>query len=79
MSKAGITRAIDKENTWAVQAITTLITKTAMLLITPIWPMTTLAGAAEREFAIFITLGVRNDAPKPDIVKLIDRLTNISI
>ena len=41
--------------------------------------MTTLAGDAEREFAIFMTLGVRNDAPKPDIVKLIDRITSISI
>ena len=41
--------------------------------------MTTLAGALERELAIFITLGARNEVPKPATVKLMHNTTKISI
>ena len=50
-----------------------------MLLMTPSCPITTLAGALERELAIFITLGARNEVPKPATVKLMHNTTNISI
>jgi len=50
-----------------------------MLLMTPSCPITTLAGAFERELAIFITLGARNEEPKPAMVKLMHNKSNISI
>ena len=53
--------------------------KTAMLFTTPRCPITTLAGDAERELAIFITLGARNDEPKPATVKVMHKTTNESI
>ena len=50
-----------------------------MLFITPRCPITTLAGDVERELAIFITLGARNEEPKPAMVKLMHNMSNISI
>ena len=52
---------------------------TAMLLITPIWPIMTLDGDFERVFAAFITLGARNEEPKPANVKLMHKIANDNI
>jgi len=67
--------AIDSDVACAVQAITHRITKTSAMLITPIWPITTLDGNFERVFPAFITDGPRNDEPRPASVKLIERMT----
>jgi len=48
---------------------------TKIMLITPIWPITTLDGNFERVFAAFITDGPKNEEPRPAIVKLIERIT----
>jgi hypothetical protein len=45
------------------------------MLITPIWPTTTLEGNFERVFAAFMTEGPKNEEPKPARVKLIERIT----
>ena len=50
-----------------------------MLFMTPSCPITTLAGDAERELAISMTAGARNDEPKPANVKLMHKMNNISI
>ena len=50
-------KAIDRDVASAVQAITHRITKIKQILITPIWPITTLAGKRDRELAAFIMLG----------------------
>jgi hypothetical protein len=45
------------------------------MLMTPIWPITTLDGNFERVFAAFIIDGPKKDEPSPAIVKLIERIT----
>lgn len=45
------------------------------MLITPIWPITTLAGNCERAFAATITDGPKNEDPNPAIVKVTERMT----
>ena len=70
-NKAGINKARESEKTCAVQAITNLKIQTAMLFMTPIWPITTLDGELERIFAAFMMLGPKNDEPRPAIVKVI--------
>ena len=45
------------------------------MLITPIWPITTLEGNLERVFAAFMTDGPKNEEPRPATVKLIERIT----
>ena len=49
------------------------------MLMTPIWPITTLDGNFERVFAAFMTEGPKKDEPKPAKVKLIERImiTNV--
>jgi len=42
--------------------------------MTPIWPITTLDGNFDREFAAFITEGAKKDEPNPAKVKLIDKM-----
>ncbi len=71
--------AIESDVTCAVQAITQRITKTRAILITPIWPITTLEGNFERVFAAFITDGPKKDEPSHAIVKLIERITRTTI
>ena len=68
-------KAIDSEVACAVQAIIQRITKTKQILITPIWPITTLAGKRDLAFAAFIMLGPRKDEPIPAKVKEIERIT----
>ena len=51
----------------------------AMMLTTPICPMTTLEGELERAFAAVMTLGARKDDPKPAMVKLIHNIVNEKI
>ena len=50
-------------------------TNTNEILMTPIWPITTLEGNLERVFAAFMTDGPKNEEPRPAIVKLIERIT----
>lgn len=45
-----------------------------MMLMTPIWPITTLDGNFERVFAAFMTEGPKKDEPKPAKVKLMERM-----
>ncbi len=49
------------------------------MLMTPIWPITTLDGNFERVFAAFITDGPKKDEPSPAIVKVIERMTSTSV
>ena len=49
------------------------------MLITPIWPITTLAGNCERAFAATMTDGAKNEDPKPAIMKVIERMTSTSV
>ena len=50
-----------------------------MMLITPIWPITTLDGNFDRVFAAFMTDGPKKEEPKPAIVKLIERITSTAV
>jgi hypothetical protein len=47
--------------------------------MTPIWPRTTLEGNFERVFAAFITDGPKKDEPRPEIVKLIQRIMRTAV
>ena len=49
------------------------------MFITPIWPITTLDGNFERVFAAFITDGPKKDEPRPEIVKLIQRIIRTAV
>ena len=49
------------------------------MLITPIWPITTLAGNCERAFAATMTDGAKNEDPKPAIMKVIERMASTSV
>ena len=49
------------------------------MLMTPIWPITTLDGNFERVFAAFITDGPKKEEPRPAKVKLIERITMTSV
>jgi hypothetical protein len=53
--------------------------KTKMMLITPIWPITTLDGNFERVFAAFITEGPKNEEPSPATVKLTERIIRTKV
>jgi len=66
--------AIDSDVACAVQAIIHRITNAKTMLMTPIWPITTLDGNFERVFATFKTDGPKKDEPNPAIVKLIERM-----
>ena len=74
---AGIHSAIDNEVASAVQAITHRMRKTKQMFITPIWPITTLAGNRDLELAAFIMLGPKKEDPKPAHVKVIERMTMV--
>lgn len=71
-------KAIDSDVASAVHAITHRTTNTKQILTTPIWPITTLAGKRDLEFAAFIMLGPRNEEPMPVKVKLIERIINVT-
>ena len=65
--------AIDSEVASAVHAITHRITNTKQIFITPICPITTLAGNRDLELAAFIMLGPKKDEPMPAHVNEIER------
>lgn len=71
---AGIHSAIDKEVASAVHAITHRMRKTKQMFITPIWPITTLAGNRDLELAAFIVLGPKKEDPIPAHVKVTERI-----
>jgi hypothetical protein len=71
----GIHKATDSEVASAVQAITQRITNTKQIFMTPIWPITMLAGNRDLEFAAFIMLGPKKEEPMPANVKDIERMT----
>ncbi len=49
------------------------------MFITPICPITTLAGNRDLELAAFIMLGPRKEEPMPAIVKEIERITMVKV
>jgi hypothetical protein len=65
---------MDNEVACAVHAITQRTTNTNEILMTPIWPITTLDGNFERVFAAFMTDGPKNEDPKPAMVKLMESM-----
>ena len=69
---------MDSDVACAVQAIIHRTTNTKQMFITPIWPITTLAGKRDLAFAAFIILGPRNDEPSPAKVKEIERIAMIN-
>ena len=73
-------KAIAREVACAVHATIHRITNTKQILMTPIWPITTLEGRLERVFAAFITDGPKNEEPRPAKVKEAERIimTNVS-
>ena len=72
-------KAIDRDVASAVQAITHRITKIKQILITPIWPITTLAGKRDLEFAAFIMLGPKKEDPMPAIEKETERIMIVRV
>jgi len=72
-------KAIDRDVASAVHAITHRITKIKQILITPIWPITTLAGKRDRELAAFIMLGPKKEDPMPAIEKEIERIMMVRV
>jgi hypothetical protein len=72
-------KAIDSDVASAVHAITQRITNTKQILITPIWPITTLAGNRDLALAAFIMLGPKKDDPIPAHVKDIERIMIVRV
>jgi hypothetical protein len=74
---AGIHSAIDNEVASAVHAIIHRMRNTKHMFITPIWPITTLAGNRDLEFAAFMMLGPKKEDPNPAHVNVIERMTRV--
>jgi hypothetical protein len=55
------------------------MTNTKQMLITPICPITTLAGNRDLELAAFIMLGPRKDEPMPATEKEIERIMMVRV